>query len=192
MKRLFLICTVVTLLLVSRRAPAAYSTEDASGQIFQDDGQTLSLFAVVPDQDISGNAAVAIIFVYKNMTSDLRAPASLYSVELYQDGVELQTAMTDNEITLRRVADGMAKICDGGEVIYEYLMSLNDPAAQVEVHISDLSGNQDDVSFSVDPTIRLYGKDILSSDPIDWENEYRNLYFDYQNLWNRYTNLLNQ
>jgi hypothetical protein len=192
MKRLFLICTVVTLLLVSRRAPAAYSTEEASGQIFQDDGQTLSLFAVVPDQDISGNAAVAIIFVYKNMTSDLRAPASLYSVELYQDGVELQTAMTDNEITLRRVADGMAKICDGGEVIYEYLMSLNDPAAQVEVHISDLSGNQDDVSFSVDPTIRLYGKDILSSDPIDWENEYRNLYFDYQNLWNRYTNLLNQ
>jgi hypothetical protein len=192
MKRLFLICTVVTLLLISRRAPAAYSTEDASGQIFQDDGQTLSLFAVVPDQDISGNAAVAIIFVYKNMTSDLRAPASLYSVELYQDGVELQTAMTDNEITLRRVADGMAKTCDGGEIIYECLMSLNDPAAQVEVHISDLSGNQDDVSFSVDPTIRLYGKDILSSGPIDWENEYRNLYFDYQNLWNRYTDLLNQ
>lgn len=192
MKRLFLICTVITLLLASRRAPAAYSTEEASGQIFQDDGQTLSLFAVVPDQDISGNAAVAIIFVYKNMTSDLRAPASLYSVELYQDGVELQTAMTDNETALRRVADGMAKTCDGGEIIYECLMSLNDPAGQVEVRISDLSGNQDDVSFSVDPTIRLYGKDILSSGPIDWENEYRNLYFDYQNLWNRYTNLLNQ
>jgi hypothetical protein len=137
----------------SGSSDAADSSGSSDSSDTSSDGQgTLGDYAVViesmtVENDYEGNPAAVITYSFTNNGDDEQSFLTALSAEVYQNGVQLQTAIMDDVDT----SSSMTNIKPGVtlEVVEAY--SLNDDTSPIDVEVSELfSMSSDEVTKTFD------------------------------------------